>query len=79
MEDRGLLVSSAHNRYCCVRCEGMELVWQWVCLCRYTKRFDGVDLEKIVERVCDLPDPVVRNFSSAVICPLWTLCFNYGF
>jgi hypothetical protein len=75
MENRGLLVSSAH----CVSCKGMELVWQWVCLCRYTKRFDGVDLEKIVERVCDLPDPVVIFFSSAVICPLWTLCFNYGF
>jgi histidinol dehydrogenase len=61
MENRGLLVSSAHNRYCCVSCKGMELVWQWVCLCRYTKRFDGVDLEKIVERVCDLPDPVLDS------------------
>jgi histidinol dehydrogenase len=57
MENRGLLVSSAH----CVSCKGMELVWQWVCLCRYTKRFDGVDLEKIVERVCDLPDPVLDS------------------
>ncbi|KAH8953792.1 hypothetical protein BDL97_08G045200 [Sphagnum fallax] len=27
----------------------------------YTKRFDGVDLEKIVERVCDLPDPVLDS------------------
>jgi hypothetical protein len=27
--------------------------------CRYTSRFDQVDLESVVDKVADLPDPVV--------------------